>query len=113
MQSPNTFVKGHLETIVLQLLSNGERMYGYEITQRAKALSDDKIVLTEGALYPVLHKLEAQGLLQTEQAAVSGRMRIYYRLTEQGKQVAVDRLMQLKNQLDAFLKLLTPQPQFI
>jgi DNA-binding PadR family transcriptional regulator len=108
MQSPNTFVKGQLETIVLQLLNDGSRMYGYEITQKVRELSDEQIVLTEGALYPVLHKLEGQGLLQTDQALVKGRIRIYYRLTAQGNQAAVDRLQQLHDQLAVFLKVLAP-----
>ncbi len=111
MSTPNSFLKGQLETIVLQLLSK-KRMYGYEITQAVKALSDQQIVLTEGALYPVLHRLESQGLLQTEQEAVQGRLRIYYRLSEKGEVVTIDRLANLHEQLAAFLKLLQPQPSF-
>lgn len=110
MSTSNSFLKGNLETIVLQLLSHGERLYGYEITQSVKALSNQQIVLTEGALYPVLHKLEAQGLLQTEHEAVQGRMRIYYRLSEKGAQETAYRLEDLQNQLTAFLKLLPLKP---
>lgn len=110
MSTANSFLKGNLETIVLQLLSHGERLYGYEITQSVKALSNQQIVLTEGALYPVLHKLEAQGLLQTEHELVHGRMRIYYRLSEKGAQETVYRIEDLQNQLTTFLKLLPLKP---
>ena len=65
MHSPE-LLKGTLQTIVLKVLKDNGRMYGYEITQRVKELSDDRILITEGALYPALHKLEAEGMLKTE-----------------------------------------------
>ncbi len=77
-------LKGTLKTIILKLLSENEKMYGYEITQKVKKLSDDKIIITEGALYPSLHKLEAEGLLQTETVNIGKRVRKYYSLTPQG-----------------------------
>ena len=49
MQSKE-LLKGTLQTIILKLLSGNEKMYGYEITQRVKNLSDGKLILTEGAL---------------------------------------------------------------
>jgi len=45
-------LKGTLQTIVLKVLSDHGKMYGYELTQRVKELSGGTIVLTEGALYP-------------------------------------------------------------
>ncbi|MFZ5552868.1 MAG: PadR family transcriptional regulator [Bacteroidota bacterium] len=81
-------IKGTLKAIVLKLLSENDRMYGYEITQRVKELTDNKIVITEGALYPLLHKLEADNILTTETVEVSGRTRKYYRLTKNGKSSA-------------------------
>lgn len=77
-------LKGTLKTIILKLLSENEKMYGYEITQKVKQLSNDKVVITEGALYPSLHKLEAEGLLQTETVNIGKRVRKYYSLTPQG-----------------------------
>lgn len=81
-------IKGTLKAIVLKLLSENDRMYGYEITQRVKELTDNKIVITEGALYPLLHKLEADNILITESIEVSGRTRKYYRLTKTGRSSA-------------------------
>ncbi|MGB3464916.1 MAG: PadR family transcriptional regulator [Cyclobacteriaceae bacterium] len=77
-------LKGTLKTIVLKLLSDQEKMYGYEITQHVKSATAGKVVLTEGALYPTLHKLEAEGLVETEKVLYGGRTRKYYKLTESG-----------------------------
>jgi PadR family transcriptional regulator PadR len=52
-------LKGTLQTIILKVLKDEGKMYGYEITQKVKELSEGRIQLTEGALYPALHKLEA------------------------------------------------------
>src|SRR6185503_17622571 len=78
-------IKGTLKTIILKLLSDNQRMYGYEITQRVKDLTGDKIQLTEGALYPSLHSLEAEGILTTETVNIGKRVRKYYTLTKKGK----------------------------
>jgi len=60
-------------------------MYGYEITQKVKDLSDGRILLTEGALYPALHRLEATGLIRGRwEQHSSGKKRRYYSLTEKG-----------------------------
>jgi len=67
-------------------------MYGYEITQRVKELSDGRILLTEGALYPSLHKLEAEGLLKTETIMMGRRVRKYYSLTVEGKSLVKERV---------------------
>jgi PadR family transcriptional regulator, regulatory protein PadR len=82
-------LKGTLQTIVLKVLADHGRMYGYEITQRVKDLSEGTILLTEGALYPTLHKLEGEGFLDTEIVMLGKRVRRYYQLTEQG-QVTVE-----------------------
>ncbi len=81
-------IKGTLRIIVLKLLSENKRMYGYEITQRVKELSDSEIELTFGALYPTLHKLESEGLLTTKTVVVDGRARKYYSLTTRGTETA-------------------------
>lgn len=95
MHSPE-LLKGTLQTIVLKVLEDHGRMYGYEITQKVKELSDGKILLTEGALYPTLHRLEAEGVLQTEKEHIGKRMRKYYRLTSAGSVVAKDRVSEFE-----------------
>ncbi|MBS1952017.1 MAG: Transcriptional regulator, PadR family [Cytophagales bacterium] len=85
-------LKGTLQTIVLKILKDHGRTYGYEITQRVKELSEGSILLTEGALYPTLHRLEAEGLLKTEKVMIGKRVRKYYALTPDGKIEAKDRV---------------------
>ncbi len=70
--------------LVLSILADGEN-YGYALIQRVRELSEDKIQWTEGMLYPVLHWMEREGLVESEwQPAASGRKRKYYRLKRQG-----------------------------
>lgn len=98
--SGNEFLRGTLKTIVLKLLAEPgktgrtgtQRMYGYEITQAVKERTKGEIILSFGALYPVLHKLEQEGLLTTETEEVEGRLRKYYSLTPQGNEVAVQKV---------------------
>jgi DNA-binding PadR family transcriptional regulator len=91
MHSPE-LLKGTLQTIVLKVLKDHGKMYGYEITQRVKELSDGRIMLTEGALYPTLHRLEADGLLKTETVMLGKRVRKYYTLTVEGKSLVKERV---------------------
>ena len=78
-------LKGSLSTIVLELIRREGSMYGYEITQKVRRLSDAQIKITEGALYPSLHKLESEGFLSTRTEIVDGRARKYYYITEAGE----------------------------
>jgi PadR family transcriptional regulator, regulatory protein PadR len=91
MHSPE-LLKGTLQTIVLKVLGDRGRMYGYEITQCVKELSDGRILITEGALYPTLHRLEAEGLLTTETVNIGKRVRKYYSLTATGSLEARERV---------------------
>lgn len=81
-------IKGTLKPIILKLLSENKRMYGYEITTKVKELTSNKIQLTEGALYPTLHALEADGILETETEMMGKRVRKYYSLSKEGKKSA-------------------------
>lgn len=78
MKSSKEFLSGTLSTIILALLKEKGRMYGYEICQLTKQLTNDGIQLTEGAIYPALHKLEKKGLVVVTKEKVNGRMRKYY-----------------------------------
>ena len=88
--------KGSLNTIIMKLLEENGRMYGYEITQKVKAITAGDLNITEGALYPSLHKLEAEGLLQVEVENVDNRVRKYYKLTKKGVTETVNRLAELE-----------------
>ena len=92
--------KGSLQTIILKLLEKQDKMYGYEITQKVKELTKGELKITEGALYPALHKMEAEGLLDVEIVNIGNRMRKYYKLTEQGTKETANKLAEL----EAFIK---------
>lgn len=91
MHSPE-LLKGTLQTIILKVLKDHGRMYGYEITMRVKELSVGRLLLTEGALYPTLHKLESEGLLKTETIMLGKRVRKYYTLTAEGRSIVKERV---------------------
>jgi DNA-binding PadR family transcriptional regulator len=88
MASKKELIKGTLRVIVLKLLTENTQMYGYEITQRVKELTSNEIELTFGALYPTLHKLEAEKLLVTKTVVIDGRARKYYALNKAGVKTA-------------------------
>jgi PadR family transcriptional regulator, regulatory protein PadR len=92
MMHSTELLKGTLQTIILKVLADHGQMYGYEITQRVKELSAGTIVLTEGALYPTLHKMEAEGLLNTETVMLGKRIRKYYALTREGKSTVQEKV---------------------
>lgn len=71
--------------LVLSVLTEGES-YGYALIQRVHELSAGKIEWSEGMLYPVLHWMEQQNLIESEwREAETGRKRKYYRLRKEGK----------------------------
>lgn len=108
----NEYLRGTLKTIVLNLLADKKRMYGYEITLAVKEDTKGEINLTFGALYPVLHKLEQDGLLITESEEVDGRLRKYYSLTSTGTQTAFTKTKELERFLEVMQRLLrNPNPQ--
>ena len=96
-------LKGTLKTIVLKLLADNRKMYGYEITQRVKELTQDKIQITEGALYPTLHALEADKLVTTEVEYIGKRVRKYYILSSAGKARTKEKV----NELTSFIQTMT------
>lgn len=76
---------GILDVLILDVLSHG-RSYGYEIVQKVMGQSQGYFELTEGSLYPALHRLERRKLLAGSwQETAAGRRRKYYRLTAAGQ----------------------------
>ncbi|MBD2754339.1 PadR family transcriptional regulator [Spirosoma validum] len=111
MDSANQeFLRGTLKTIVLQLLAQQGRMYGYEITQAVEERTGGELTLTFGALYPVLHKLEAEGLLITQSQEVDGRLRKYYRLTPTGSATAIRKASEFERFIQLMQLLIRPSP---
>lgn len=107
---PKDLLKGTLQPIILKLLEDNGRMYGYEITQKVKDLTAGKINITEGALYPTLHKLEADGIVKTEEEFIGKRVRKYYSLTQEGNSVVRQRVTEVSDFLATISSLLNIKP---
>lgn len=101
--------KGSLNTIIMKLLEENGRMYGYEITQKVKEITKGELNITEGALYPALHKLEAENLLDVEVEKVDNRLRKYYKLTEKGSKETVNRLSELEEFIKNMQTIVNPK----
>ena len=72
--------------LVLSILTGGE-CYGYALIKRVRELSGDRISWSDGMLYPVLRRLESQGLISSRwQVAETGRRRRYYRVETAGSE---------------------------
>jgi PadR family transcriptional regulator PadR len=102
-------LKGTLSVIILNLLAENGRMYGYEIFQRVKKLSDGKILLKDGSLYPALQKMSKEGLLTYKEEYIGKRVRKYYLLTPKGKSEKILYLEELKDFMATLNKIISPQ----
>lgn len=102
-------IKGMIKPIVLHSLLHNGRMYGYEITQTILERTSGKITLTLGALYPVLHKLEASGELSTTTETVDNRIRKYYTLTRRGRETALEKSEEMAEFIETLLQLWNPK----
>jgi PadR family transcriptional regulator PadR len=102
-------LKGTLSAILLKLLAENGRMYGYEISQKVKEITDGKIHLKDGSLYPALQKMTADGLLTYEEEFIGKRVRKYYVLTTKGKEETTVYLDELKDFIATLNKIVFPQ----
>jgi PadR family transcriptional regulator, regulatory protein PadR len=77
-------IKGTLPALILETLAH-EPSHGYRIAQRIKERSEGVLDFKEGTLYPALHKLENEGLVESYEGIEQGRPRRYYRITKSGR----------------------------
>ena len=81
----NSFQRGGMSLLILSLLER-EDMYGYQIVQTISESSSGRIVTQEGSLYPVLYKLQEQGMISDKKELEGKRKpRVYYHLEEAGR----------------------------
>lgn len=106
-------LKGTLAIIILRLLSERDRMYGYEMYQEVKELTDGKILLKDGSLYPALQKLTADGLLSFKEERVGGRIRKYYYITKKGQKEKSAYVAELKDFIETLNKIVFPELKMI
>jgi PadR family transcriptional regulator PadR len=81
-----TNIPGNVIMLVLKLLEEGD-MYGWQIIEELALRSYDVFQMKTGALYPILHGMEKDGLVSSYSETIqNGRVRKYYRITDRGKQ---------------------------
>jgi DNA-binding PadR family transcriptional regulator len=102
-------LKGSLKTIVLKLLKDEGHMHGYAITRRVEELTEGKIKLTYGALYPILHKLESDKVLITRTENFNNRIRIYYSLTPKGDSLVAEKIKEMKEFIESLQWIIEPK----
>jgi PadR family transcriptional regulator PadR len=84
MSKPPDLVQGTLDALILSILAR-QPLHGLALSHRLRATSADVLQVSQGSLYPALHKLEQQGLLRSEwRATEGGRRAKYYSLTKTG-----------------------------
>jgi len=92
MSRPSDLVQGTLDLLLLKCVALGP-LHGWAIAQRLKQVSGDVLQVSEGSLYPALHKLEHEGwLTATWQLSDTGRRARFYTLSRAGRR-ALDREM--------------------
>jgi PadR family transcriptional regulator PadR len=112
LNQSSELIKGTLSTIILRLLATEGRMYGYELTRHVKTMSNGKILIKEGSLYPALHRLEADGHIQVETVYLGKRVRKYYVLTPKGEVSAKLAVSELLEFLNIIQSLITSDPNY-
>lgn len=94
MANRQDLIKGNIDTLLLSLISQ-QPMYGYQVIREIEGRSQGYFKFKEGTLYPALHRLEKEGLLQGSwQTISSGRQRRYYSITEKGRRILVQQTEQ-------------------
>jgi DNA-binding PadR family transcriptional regulator len=84
MNIPKDLVAASATPLILSILGSGES-YGYDIIRRVREMSDGEVEWTDGMLYPILHRLEKKGLIESHWGkSESGRKRKYYQLCPSG-----------------------------
>jgi PadR family transcriptional regulator len=85
MSKPSDLVQGTLDLLILKILAL-EPMHGWAIGQRLRQVSSDALQVSDGSLYPALHKLEQEGWITAEwKTSDLGRRAKFYTLTRPGR----------------------------
>ncbi len=85
MSKPSDLVQGTLDLLILKIVAL-EPLHGWAISQRLRAASGEVLQVSEGSLYPALHKLEQDGLLKAEWKSTENNRRAkFYSVTRLGR----------------------------
>ena len=100
-------LRGNLDLMVLSILMEG-KLYGYLLQQKLREATQERIGLTAGTLYPLLHRLEADKLISASWDEETGRRRKWYALTALGRRTLVQRARQWHDYVDCLNSILGP-----
>src|ERR687898_3161318 len=104
MSRPSDLVQGTLDLLLLKILALGP-LHGWAISQRLKQVSGDVLQVSDGSLYPALHKLEQEGWITSEwRPSENNRRAKFYSLTRLGRR-ALERETASWNRLSAAISL--------
>ena len=110
MVQKRDWLLGNIEPLLLYLIFE-DPMYGYQIIRELEIRSHSYFKFKEGTLYPVLHRLEKEGLIRGQwQVLPSGRQRKYYHITDKGRFVLAERQSQWREFLTAMDLVVQPPP---
>ena len=85
------FMNGVPELVILQLLARSP-MHGYRLVQSIRLATNESLSFGEGCVYPLLHRLEDEGLLKSREEIVGARTRLVYHITAKGRQQLVEKV---------------------
>lgn len=105
----SNLLKGVLQPLIIKLLKENGRMYGYEITLKVKEITRGKMILTEGSLYPALQRLESDNILTAEVEYYGNRPRKYYSLKLKNKKEINYKLDEVYEFIQMMLVIFKPQ----
>lgn len=100
-------LRGNLDLMVLSILAEG-KLYGYLLQQKLREATQDRIGLTAGTLYPLLHRLEDDRLIKAHWDDETGRRRKWYVLTAKGESTLVQRAQQWQDYVACLNSILGP-----
>ena len=106
----NDLLRGSVRTIILQIIKEHGPMHGYAITRKVEEITGGKIILTYGALYPVLHNLENEKVLITAAELKNNRMRVYYALTPKGHSLIEEKIRELNEFIESLQMIIRSKP---
>ncbi|MBM7566637.1 PadR family transcriptional regulator [Paenibacillus sacheonensis] len=90
MKINKELMKGSTVILMMKQLEHRD-MYGYEMAKRIEQQSDGLFAFKEGTLYPILHMLEVERLVEAYWGEENGRKRKYYKLTDAGRRTLVEK----------------------
>ena len=105
MALDKSLVSGSTTMLLLKLLSEKD-MYGYEMIETLRERSQNVFEMKAGTLYPLLHSLEEKGLLTVYEQEVSGKVRKYYSITREGRNLLEQKREEWKQYSQAVMNVL-------